>query len=54
MLPRHAPGLVRRGAGDCRSRDGDGFVYRDVDGKRVRSAELRRSAPAIPPAYEDV
>ena len=37
-------------------RVGDGFVYRGVDGKRIRNAaELRRiRALAIPPAYEDV
>ena len=53
------PGLVwvsDAAPGIRRIRDGDGFVYRGVDGKRVRrAAELRRiRALAIPPAYEDV
>jgi DNA topoisomerase-1 len=39
-----------------RIRVGDGFAYRDVDGKRLRkAAELQRIRKlAIPPAYEDV
>ena len=39
-----------------RERDGDGFRYRGVDGRLIRSAaELRRiRALAIPPAYEKV
>jgi DNA topoisomerase I len=44
-----APGIRR-------IRQGDGFVYRGVDGKLIRNAaELRRiRALAIPPAYQDV
>ncbi len=39
-----------------RERVGDAFVYRGVDGKRLRNAdELRRiRSLAVPPAYEDV
>jgi len=58
------PGLVPRGLvhvsdrtpGIRRIRTADGFVYRGVDGRKVRRAdELKRiRALAIPPAYEDV
>jgi DNA topoisomerase-1 len=53
------PGLVwvsDATPGIRRIRVADGFVYRGVDGKRIRrAAELRRiRALAIPPAYEDV
>jgi DNA topoisomerase I len=53
------PGLVwvsDESPGIRRVRDGDGFFYRDVDGKRIRKAdELKRiRALAIPPAYEEV
>ncbi len=53
------PGLVwvsDATPGIRRIRVDDGFVYRGVDGKRIRrAAELRRiRALAIPPAYEDV
>ncbi len=39
-----------------RERQGGGFVYRNVDGRRIRKAgEIKRiQALAIPPAYEDV
>ncbi len=53
------PGLVwvsDAAPGIRRIRHADGFIYRGVDGKRIRrAAELRRiNALAIPPAYEDV
>ncbi len=53
------PGLVwvsDDSPGIRRLRAGDRFVYRGVDGRKVRkAAELRRIASlAIPPAYEDV
>jgi DNA topoisomerase-1 len=53
------PGLVwvsDAAPGIRRIRVGDDFVYRGVDGKRIRhAAELRRiRALAIPPAYEEV
>ncbi len=62
--PRSAADEVPRGLvwvtdnrpGIRRERAGDGFVYRGVDGLRIRkAAELKRiGALAVPPAYEDV
>lgn len=43
------PGFTRKPAGT-------GFIYRDVDGRRIRDREtlLRMASLAIPPAYTDV
>jgi len=48
--------VTDRAPGYRRERKGDGFVYRDADGKVVRDADVlaRIAKLAIPPAYEDV
>ena len=52
---RPASGSATRRPAFARVRAGDGFIYRDADGKRIRKAdELKRiQALAIPPAYEE-
>ena len=56
LTPRGLVWVSDDSAGIRRLRVGDGFAYRGVDGKRLRTAaELKRiRALAIPPAYEDV